>query len=181
MATRGSWSLHAIQISCHSAERRWIWDMLYCSKPASRTNWSKVLSFLRSLIHHRRADVTTRSQCQMWFLMRVLCSSCFTRSHSSGHKVLFSEFFHAVLIVNPKTCRSIQCPPQLRSLCLLPDAGRAIPQLASLIQQVLPPPATLGGRSSNAAHRLSAFLHSLHLITGDFVSLRRLLSHEHRH
>ena len=67
-------------------------------------------------------------------------------------------------------------PPQLRSLSLLPDAGRAIPEMASLIQQVLPPPATLGGRSSNAAHRLSAFLHSLHLITGDFVSLRQLLS-----
>ena len=53
---------------------------------------------------------------------------------------------------------------------------RTIPLMCSKIVQVIPPPATLGGRSANASHRLSAFLHSLHLVTGDFDVLGQLLS-----
>ena len=44
------------------------------------------------------------------------------------------------------------------------------------IQQIIPPPTMLGGRAANAAQRLSAFLQSLLLITGDFEWLQRLLS-----
>ena len=47
--------------------------------------------------------------------------------------------------------------------------------MAAKIVQVIPPPATLGGRSANASHRLSAFLHSLHLISGDFGTLTKLV------
>ena len=52
---------------------------------------------------------------------------------------------------------------------------RTIPLMCSKIVQMIPPPATLGGRSANASHRLSAFLHSLHLVSGDFDVLRQLL------
>ncbi|CAE7244193.1 unnamed protein product [Symbiodinium sp. CCMP2456] len=41
---------------------------------------------------------------------------------------------------------------------------------------MIPPPTTLGGRAGNAAHRLSAFLQSLLLISGDFATLQKVLS-----
>ena len=62
-----------------------------------------------------------------------------------------------------------------RCAAFQPDWAQTIPAMISSIVQIIPPPATLGGRSANAAHRLSAFLHSLHLVTGDFHTLRQLL------
>ena len=73
-----------------------------------------------------------------------------------GHRVI-------VLIANPRS-ESITARIRL-----------TIQQMRRKIVQLIPPPATLGGRSANAGHRLSAFLHSLHLIAGDFAILRRLL------
>ena len=48
--------------------------------------------------------------------------------------------------------------------------------LRGKIVQMIPPPTTLGGRAGNAAHRLSAFLQSLLLISGDFATLQKVLS-----
>eukprot|EP00439_Symbiodinium_sp_Y106_P021591 s6234_g2.t1 len=48
--------------------------------------------------------------------------------------------------------------------------------LRGKIVQMIPPPTTLGGRAGNAAHRLSAFLQSLLLISGDFKTLQKVLS-----
>ena len=73
-----------------------------------------------------------------------------------GHRVI-------LLIANPRS-ESITARIRL-----------TIQQMRRKIVQLIPPPATLGGRSANAGHRLSAFLHSLHLIAGDFAILRRLL------
>ena len=62
-----------------------------------------------------------------------------------------------------------------RSESFSPDIRLTIQQMRRKIVQLIPPPTTLGGRSANAGHRLSAFLHSLHLITGDFATLRHFL------
>ncbi|CAE7693218.1 unnamed protein product [Symbiodinium sp. CCMP2592] len=63
----------------------------------------------------------------------------------------------------------------LLSESISPGIRLTIQQMRRKIVQLIPPPTTLGGRSANAGHRLSAFLHSLHLIAGDFTILRQLL------
>ena len=59
---------------------------------------------------------------------------------------------------------------------VLPGDKWVMPMLRGKIVQMIPPPTTLGGRAGNAAHRLSAFLQSLLLISGDFKTLQKVLS-----
>ena len=56
------------------------------------------------------------------------------------------------------------------------DAADVLRECRAKFVHLIPPPSTLGGRAANASHRLSAFLHSLHLVAGDFQTLRLLLS-----
>ena len=64
---------------------------------------------------------------------------------------------------------------QLRFDSIQPETGTLFREYRMKFSQMIPPPSTLGGRTANAAHRLSAFLHSLHFVSGDFRVLRLLL------
>ena len=64
---------------------------------------------------------------------------------------------------------------QLRFDSIQPETGTLFREYRMKFSQMIPPPSALGGRAANAAHRLSAFMRSLHLVSGDFRVLRLLL------
>ena len=65
----------------------------------------------------------------------------------------------------------------MRLQSLDPQTPQKMQSMRSKVVHITPPPSTLGGRAANAAHRLSAFLHSLKLVSGDTQTLRDVLLH----